>query len=41
MTIPTLNNWKNFLLLGVVEHAKFINKNWDKFTFNIITCTIK
>ena len=41
MATPTLNNWKDFLLLGVAKYAKLINKNWDKFTFNTTTCTIK
>ena len=41
MAMPTLNNWKDSLLLGVTEHAKFINKDWDEFTINIITYTAK
>jgi hypothetical protein len=41
MAIPTLNNWKDSLLLGVALYAKLINKNWDKFTINTITYTIK
>jgi hypothetical protein len=41
MAMPTLNNWKDSLLLGVAEHAKLINKDWDEFAFNTTTCTIK
>jgi len=41
MATPTLNNWKDFLPLGVAEHAKLINKDWDEFAFDIITYTIK
>jgi hypothetical protein len=41
MAMPTLNNWEDSLLLGVALYAKLINENWDEFTFNIITCTIK
>jgi len=41
MATPTLNDWEDFLLLGVAAYAKFINKNWDKFTINIITYTVK
>jgi len=41
MATPTLNNWKDFLLLGVAKHAKLINKDWDEFAFNIITYTAK
>ena len=41
MATPTLNNWKDSLLLGVAEYAKFINKNWDEFAFNIIIYTVK
>jgi len=41
MATPTLNNWEDSLLLGVALYAKLINKNWDEFTFNIITYTIK
>ena len=41
MAIPTLNNWKDSLLLGVAEHVKLINKDWDEFAFNITTYTIK
>ena len=35
--MPTLNNWKDSLLLGVAKYVKFINKDWDEFAFNIIT----
>ena len=41
MAIVTLNNWKDSLLLRVTEYAKLINKNYNKFAFNIITCTVK
>ena len=41
MATPTLNNWKDSLLLGVAKYAKFIDENWNKFAFNIITCTVK
>ena len=41
MAMPTSNNWKDSLLLGVAEYAKLINKDWDEFAFNIITYTIK
>jgi len=27
MAMPTLNNWKDFLPLGVAKHAKLINKD--------------
>ena len=39
--MPTSNNYKDFLLLGVAKYTKLINKDWDKFAFNIITYTIK
>ena len=41
MATPTLNNWKDSLLLGVAEYVKLINKDWDEFAFNIITYTAK
>jgi hypothetical protein len=41
MATPTLNNWKDSLLLGVATHTNLINKDWDEFAFNIITYTIK
>ena len=41
MATPTLNNWKDFLLLGVAEHVKLINEDWDEFAFDITTYTIK
>jgi len=41
MATPTLNNWKDSLLLGVAEHAKLIDEDWDEFAFNIITYTVK
>ena len=41
MAIPTSNNWKDSLPLGVAEHAKLIDEDWDEFAFNITTCTAK
>ena len=41
MATPTLNNWKNSLLLGVAKYTKLINKDWDELAFNIIIYTIK
>ena len=41
MATPILNDWKDSLLLGVTKYAKLINKDWDEFAFNIITCTVK
>jgi len=41
MATPTLNNWKDSLLLGVAKYIKLINKDWDEFAFNIITYTVK
>ena len=41
MATPTLNDWEDSLLLGVAIYAKFINKNWDEFTIDIITYTAK
>ena len=41
MAITILNDWKDSLLLGVAIYAKLINKDWDEFTINIITCTAK
>jgi hypothetical protein len=41
MATPTLNNWKDSLLLGVAKYIKLIDKDWDEFAFNIITCTVK
>ena len=41
MATPTLNNWKDSLPLGVAIYANLINKDWDEFTFNIITYTAK
>ena len=35
------NDWRDLLLPGVAIYAKLINKNWDEFTINITTCTIK
>ena len=39
--MPTLNDWKDSLLLGVAKYIKLINEDWDEFAFNIITCTVK
>ena len=41
MATAILNDWRNSLLLGVAIYAKLINKDWDEFTINIITCTVK
>jgi len=41
MATPTLNNWKDSLLLGVAKYIKLINKDWDEFAFNITTYTAK
>jgi len=41
MATPTLNDWEDSLPLGVAAYIKFINKNWDEFTINIITYTAK
>ena len=41
MATPTLNNWKDSLLLGVAKYIKLIDEDWDEFAFNITTCTIK
>jgi len=41
MATPTLNNWKDSLLLGVAKHTKLIDEDWDEFAFNITTYTIK
>jgi len=41
MAMPTLNDWEDSLLLGVALYVKLINKNWDEFTFNITTYTVK
>ena len=41
MATPTLNNWKDSLLLGVATHANLINEDWDEFAFNTTTCTAK
>ena len=41
MATPILNNWKDSLLLKVAIYARLINKNWDEFTINIITSTVK
>ena len=41
MATPTLNDWEDSLLLEIALYAKLINKNWDKFTFNITTYTAK
>ena len=36
-----LNNWRDSLPPGVATYAKLINENWDEFTLNTITYTIK
>ena len=41
MATTILNDWRDFLLLGVAMYAKLINKDQDEFIINIITCTIK
>ena len=41
MATPTLNDWKDSLLLGVATYARLIDKDWDEFTINIITYTAK
>jgi hypothetical protein len=41
MATPTLNDWKDSLLLGVAIYARLIDKDWDEFTINIITYTVK
>ena len=41
MATAILNDWRNFLPLGVATYAKLINKDWDEFTINITTCTVK
>ena len=41
MAMLILNNWKDFLPLGVAEHVKLINKDWDELAFNTTTCTAK
>ena len=39
--MPTLNNWKDSLPLGVAEYVKLIDEDWDEFVFNITTYTTK
>ena len=41
MATTILNNWRDSLLLGVAIYAKLINKDWDEFTINITTYTVK
>jgi len=41
MATPTSNNWKDSLPLGVAEHAKLIDEDWDEFAFDTTTCTAK
>jgi hypothetical protein len=41
MATPTSNDWKDSLLLGVAIYVNLIDKDWDEFAFNIITCTAK
>ena len=35
------NNWRDFLLPGVATYAKLIDEDWDEFTINTTTCTVK
>jgi len=41
MATPTLNDWKDSLLLGVATYARLINEDWDEFTINITTYAVK
>ena len=41
MATAILNNWRDSLPLGVAVYVKLINKDWEEFTINIITYTIK
>jgi hypothetical protein len=41
MATAILNNWRDSLLLRVAAYAKLINKDWDEFTINTTTYTIK
>jgi hypothetical protein len=41
MATPTLNDWKDSLLLGVAIYIKLIDENWDEFAFNTIAYTTK
>ena len=38
-TIP--NDWRDSLPLGVATYAKLIDKDWDEFTINTTTYTVK
>jgi hypothetical protein len=35
------NDWRDSLPPGVAAYAKLIDKDWDEFTIDIITCTVK
>ena len=39
--MATLNDWRDSLPLKVAIYMRFINKDWDEFTINIITYTAK
>ena len=41
MATPTLNNWEDSLPLRVALYAKLIDENWDDFTIDITTYTVK
>ena len=41
MATAILNNWRDSLPLGVAIYAKLIDKDWDEFTINTITYTVK
>ena len=41
MATITPNNWRDSLPLGVATYAKLIDENWDEFTINTTTYTIK
>ena len=41
MAITILNDWRDSLLLKVAMYAKLINEDWDEFTINITTYTVK
>ena len=41
MATAILNNWRDSLPLGVATYTKLINEDWDEFTINTTTCTVK
>ena len=41
MATAILNDWRDFLPLGVAIYAKLIDKDQDEFTINITTYTVK